>query len=146
MMMKGVSSTSSVNAENVSWGFWWTFGWQIREAGILDVINLFFSNLFRCVSYILVYICHWFIGLKKILFWNENWRSVTQSLQKPLRKAIQLSPAEVAYRFAYIDSSWVKESKYNSNVMPTFDDILLHLRIYRASLSLTSYRTRSWTM
>ena len=31
-------------------------GKKLREAGFLDVINLFFSNLFRCVSYILVYI------------------------------------------------------------------------------------------
>ena len=92
-------------------------GKKLREAGFLDVINLLFPNLFRCVSYILVYICHGFIGLKK-KFWNDNWKSVTQNLQKPLRKAFQLSPAEVAYRFAYIDSSWVKESKYNSNVMP----------------------------
>ena len=46
--------------------------------------------------------------------------SSKQNLQKLLRKAILLNPAEVACRIAYIDSLWVKECKYHSNAVPNF--------------------------
>ena len=114
---------------------------KLWEAGSLDWSHRFFSNFFSYVSYVSVYICHWFIRLEKILFWNDTWKSVTCRFKKLLRKAILLNPAEVASVIAYIDSLWVKESKYNSTAMP------IHASSGSTEpLSLTSYRTRSWTM
>ena len=91
---------------------------KLWEAGSLDWSHRFFSNFFWYVSYILLYICHWLIRLKKNLFWNDTWKSVTCRFKKILRKAILLNPAKVAADIAYIDSLWGKKSKYNSNALP----------------------------
>ena len=116
-------------------------GKQLWEAGSLDWSDRFFSNCFWYVSYIVIYICHCFIRLKKIRFWNDTWKSVKCRFKKSLRKAILLNPAEVAVDIAYIDSLWVKESKYNSNAMP-----IPATSGSTEPLSFISYRTRSWTM
>ena len=114
---------------------------KLWEADSLDWSHRFFSNFFSYVSYVSVYICHWFIRLEKILFWNDTWKSVTCRFKKLLRKVILLNPAEVAVDIAYIDSLWVKESKYNCNAMPIFAS-----SGYTEPSSFISYRTRCWTM
>jgi len=118
------------------------FGFEkLWEADSLNWSHRFFSNFFSYVSYIFIYICHCFILPKKILFWNDTWKSVTCRFKKLLRKAILLNPAEVAFVIPYIDSLWVKESKYNSTAMP-----FPASSGYTEPLSFIFYRTRSWTM
>jgi hypothetical protein len=114
---------------------------KLWEADSLNWSHRFFSNFFSYVSYIFIYICHCFTRLKKILFWNDTWKSVKCRFKKLLRKAILLNPAEVASVIPYIDSLWVKESKYNSTAMP-----IPASSGYTEPLSFISYRTRSWTM
>ena len=84
----------------------WSFRW--KPSSLLKLFLMCFLYLSLQLSMI-----HW-PEKNSILKWQLKVR-----LAK-FAKTIQLSPAEVAYRFAYIDSSWVKESKYNSNVMPVF--------------------------
>jgi hypothetical protein len=114
------------------------FGFEkLLEAGSLDWSDRFFSNCFWYVSYIVIYICHCFIRLKKILFWNDTWKSVKCRFKKSLRKAILLNPAEVAVDIAYIDSLWVKESNSvrNRNIIAMQCQFLLPLDLPNLSLS-----------